>query len=234
MKIIIAVALCFMAIGQPCWSLIDLPPMANIANINNMEDLSGMASTASQSAMKLVQDALRSNGSLNTLVNQTVEQVVDTYRKWSGDLLGQFGLKSVMPTNGVASSDNSSSFDCSDKGEGYFADIGQECKVFHLCYAAPKLQDGKQHGPRATHDSITFNCQDDTIFDQTVLACRSKPSINCTESEKFFASSNSKLNTFRSGGFDLSNLNVPSRNEIAGLVDSVNKTMSRFLASLLG
>ncbi|KAH9515988.1 hypothetical protein DERF_006753 [Dermatophagoides farinae] len=66
-------------------------------------------------------------------------------------------------------------FNCTDRPEGYYADIERDCRTFHYC----KRQSRK----------FTFNCPGSSIFNQKELSCENNlnnPRETCLNSTKFF------------------------------------------------
>lgn len=57
-------------------------------------------------------------------------------------------------------------FSCEGKDYGYYADVGNNCKVYHVCVPSQK-----QH--------YSFFCNEGTIFDDTQQTCIHKSSKSC-------------------------------------------------------
>jgi len=73
------------------------------------------------------------------------------------------------------------SFDCTGKTYGYYADVKNECKVYHVC--SPKVD---EFGVKF-YEHFSFICAEGLVFDQQKLTCvPSREAISCHESEKFF------------------------------------------------
>ncbi|KAG7210020.1 hypothetical protein KM043_011600 [Ampulex compressa] len=69
------------------------------------------------------------------------------------------------------------SFTCQDRIYGYYADMENECQIFHVCL------------PQA-RGSIrwSFICPAETVFNQATFVCtRTENSIPCEESEKYYS-----------------------------------------------
>lgn len=66
-------------------------------------------------------------------------------------------------------------FNCTNRSEGYYADVESNCRLFHYC---------RQNGV-----SFTFRCPGDSVFNQRVLSCDNKvtdPTEMCWEASKFY------------------------------------------------
>ncbi|XP_076366071.1 uncharacterized protein LOC143254996 [Tachypleus tridentatus] len=65
------------------------------------------------------------------------------------------------------------SFSCQDRIYGYYADMSNDCKVFHVCVPP------KKH--------YSFICGNLTVFDQATMTCADpEAAISCSESEKYY------------------------------------------------
>ncbi|XP_076035425.1 uncharacterized protein LOC143021685 [Oratosquilla oratoria] len=70
-----------------------------------------------------------------------------------------------------------SSFSCADRPYGYYADQGNDCRVFHVCN--PYLFDDG----RVETQQYSFMCNEHTVFDQKELTCVEQYAANpCQES----------------------------------------------------
>ncbi|XP_076035023.1 U-scoloptoxin(01)-Er1a-like [Oratosquilla oratoria] len=73
------------------------------------------------------------------------------------------------------------SFQCADRPYGYYADQGNDCRVFHVCN--PYLFDD---GRVETHQ-YSFMCGEDRIFDQQKLTCvEAHSALSCQEASNFY------------------------------------------------
>lgn len=74
------------------------------------------------------------------------------------------------------------SFDCNGRVYGYYADVKNECKIYHVC--APKLTNGVQ-----SYEHYSFICADGLVFDQQRVTCvpQEDTSIECSEAESYYA-----------------------------------------------
>lgn len=72
-------------------------------------------------------------------------------------------------------------FSCDGRPYGYYADVDNECQIFHICYPVT-FPDGAEE---MYHWS--FICPNQTIFDQSTLVC-SFPldALPCEEAPNFF------------------------------------------------
>ncbi|XP_068983477.1 uncharacterized protein [Bombus flavifrons] len=82
-----------------------------------------------------------------------------------------------LPDNATLIRDNIvDNFSCQDRIYGYYADMDNDCQVFHVCM------------PQA-RGSIrwSFICPAETVFNQATFVCtKTENSIPCEESEKFY------------------------------------------------
>lgn len=74
------------------------------------------------------------------------------------------------------------SFDCSGRAYGYYADVKNQCKVYHVC--SPKTD---EFGVRF-YEHFSFVCAEGLIFDQRKITCvpGREASHQCSDSEKYF------------------------------------------------
>lgn len=64
-------------------------------------------------------------------------------------------------------------FSCLGRDYGYFADISNNCQIYHVCV------------PPAQH--FSFFCNNGTLFDQKLLTCQQEQfATPCGESERFY------------------------------------------------
>lgn len=64
-------------------------------------------------------------------------------------------------------------FSCVNRDYGYYADIGNNCQVFHVC--VPPAQ------------QFSFFCPNTTIFDQRLLICQDQYAATpCQDAERFY------------------------------------------------
>ncbi|CRK96053.1 CLUMA_CG009490, isoform A [Clunio marinus] len=70
-------------------------------------------------------------------------------------------------------------FSCTDREPGYYADVDNECQIFHRCL------EGQQR-------VFSFICPDQTVFSQRVLVCvwNDTKDFDCEDSEDYFEESN--------------------------------------------
>ncbi|KAK0166201.1 hypothetical protein PV328_004642 [Microctonus aethiopoides] len=83
----------------------------------------------------------------------------------------------TLPNNATAIRDNIiDNFSCENRIYGYYADIDNECQIFHVCLPQNR-------------GSIrwSFICPAETVFNQETFVCtRTNNSIPCEESEKYY------------------------------------------------
>ncbi|KAK7075717.1 hypothetical protein SK128_002614 [Halocaridina rubra] len=83
----------------------------------------------------------------------------------------------------------STSFTCIDQPYGYYADLQNSCRVFHVCYPALFSTD------RIETYQYSFMCGEGTQFDQKEMTCvKESDAIPCANSQEYF---------FRNGEFGL-------------------------------
>ncbi|KAL1513988.1 hypothetical protein ABEB36_003319 [Hypothenemus hampei] len=88
----------------------------------------------------------------------------------------------TLPSNATSiRNDISDSFSCEGRSYGYYADVENDCQLFHVCLPM-KYQDGHTQMFR-----WSFICPEETIFNQEIFTCtRSDESIDCEESPRFY------------------------------------------------
>ncbi|XP_065299841.1 uncharacterized protein [Dermacentor albipictus] len=73
------------------------------------------------------------------------------------------------------------SFSCAHRSLGYYADIANECKIFHVCNPV-LLSDGQ-----VAMMQYSFVCPNTTMFDQQSLTCTNPPgTAPCQQAESFY------------------------------------------------
>lgn len=75
------------------------------------------------------------------------------------------------------------SFTCQGRGYGYYADISNNCQIFHVC-----VPDVLADGQLQTR-TYSFLCGNQTIFDQSQLTCNhpQDAGVPCDQSELFYS-----------------------------------------------
>ncbi|XP_068227744.1 uncharacterized protein [Palaemon carinicauda] len=72
-------------------------------------------------------------------------------------------------------------FSCSGLSYGYYADVSNDCQVFHICYPFPQFD-----GSTSMH-KWSFICPEQTIFNQETLTCtRPEDAVPCKEVSSYF------------------------------------------------
>ncbi|EZA50729.1 hypothetical protein DMN91_001401 [Ooceraea biroi] len=83
----------------------------------------------------------------------------------------------LLPDNATLIRENIvDTFSCQDRIYGYYADMENECQIFHVCMPQ-------------TRGAIrwSFICPGETVFNQATFVCtRTESSIPCEESEKYY------------------------------------------------
>ncbi|KAJ2938384.1 hypothetical protein O0L34_g13308 [Tuta absoluta] len=87
-----------------------------------------------------------------------------------------------LPANASSIRENIvDTFSCENRTYGYYADVDNECQVFHVC-----LTSQTSSGRNVTY-RWSFICPNETIFNQEVLTCtRPRDSIDCEDSPMFY------------------------------------------------
>ncbi|XP_018570675.1 uncharacterized protein LOC108910540 [Anoplophora glabripennis] len=88
----------------------------------------------------------------------------------------------TLPSNATSiRTDISDSFHCEGRDYGYYADVENDCQLFHVCLPVT-YPDGHNQTFR-----WSFICPDDTVFNQEMFTCtRADEAIDCAESPKFY------------------------------------------------
>ncbi|GJQ76251.1 hypothetical protein Trydic_g1986 [Trypoxylus dichotomus] len=89
----------------------------------------------------------------------------------------------TLPSNATSiRTEISDSFSCDGREYGYYADVENDCQLFHVCLPVTH-SNGRQQTFR-----WSFICPDDTVFNQEIFTCtRSDESINCADSPRFYS-----------------------------------------------
>lgn len=133
-------------------------------------------------------------GPITTLASS--EQVSVTTTSSTSSAPATDSLKEVKSTSPMSSGGDlkshrngsileKSNFTCYGKNLGYYADIEEDCKVYHFCLLG-------EYSGDSVYQRISYKCLNDTYFDQQALDCvdQSKMSSPCGESYLFYESSN--------------------------------------------
>ncbi|KAJ8941681.1 hypothetical protein NQ314_010327 [Rhamnusium bicolor] len=88
----------------------------------------------------------------------------------------------TLPSNATSiRTDISDSFHCDGRDYGYYADVENDCQLFHVCLPVT-YSDGRNQTFR-----WSFICPEDTIFNQEMFTCtRSDEAIDCAESPRYY------------------------------------------------
>ncbi|XP_013136085.1 PREDICTED: uncharacterized protein LOC106101401 isoform X2 [Papilio polytes] len=87
-----------------------------------------------------------------------------------------------LPSNATSIRENiTDTFSCENRTYGYYADVDNECQVFHVCLPSQAV----------TGRNVTFRwsfiCPAETVFNQEVLTCtRPRDAISCDESPMYY------------------------------------------------
>ena len=81
------------------------------------------------------------------------------------------------------------SFSCEGRDYGYFADVDNNCEIFHVCLP---IEDDA--GEIIEYAQFSFICGNQTIFDQGTLSCNyEEESVPCSEAGNFYDISNAEF-----------------------------------------
>jgi len=78
------------------------------------------------------------------------------------------------------------SFSCAGRPYGYFADVANDCALFHVCYPV-----NDEVGNIIEEAQFTFMCGNQTVFSQESLTCcHPEEAFPCDQSESLYDLSN--------------------------------------------
>ncbi|XP_043190283.1 U-scoloptoxin(01)-Er1a-like isoform X1 [Amphibalanus amphitrite] len=81
------------------------------------------------------------------------------------------------------------SFSCDGRAYGYYADVSNDCQLFHIC--VPVLG---ADGEVLSTDQYSFLCGNQTIFDQATLTCNYPvDSLPCEDAESMYSLRNDEF-----------------------------------------
>ncbi|KAL7733673.1 hypothetical protein ACLKA6_005119 [Drosophila palustris] len=89
----------------------------------------------------------------------------------------------TLPSNATSiRADITDSFSCANKSYGYYADVENDCQIFHVCLPVT-YADGKENTFR-----WSFICPEETIFSQESFTCmrREDMTIDCEDSYRYY------------------------------------------------
>lgn len=89
-----------------------------------------------------------------------------------------------LPSNATSiRADITDSFSCENRGYGYYADVENECQIFHVCLPVMNADERKERTFR-----WSFICPEETVFSQVVFTCvRMEDMPNeCKDSEQYY------------------------------------------------
>jgi len=75
-------------------------------------------------------------------------------------------------------------FTCDNKVYGYYADVANDCRVFHVCWPITD-----EHGATLNKE-WTFICGNQTLFNQERLVCDRPENVVCSQAESFYSVNN--------------------------------------------
>jgi len=105
---------------------------------------------------------------------------LERVRRQDGEL--SVADKLGLPSNATAIRENIvDTFSCDGKVYGYYADVDNECQLFHICYPV-QLADGT-----STTFKWSFICPAETIFNQESFTCTyPTDAIPCSEAPSLY------------------------------------------------
>ncbi|XP_026848856.1 titin homolog [Drosophila persimilis] len=89
----------------------------------------------------------------------------------------------TLPSNATSiRADITDNFSCANKTYGYYADVENDCQIFHVCLPVT-YADGRENTFR-----WSFICPEDTIFSQESFTCmrREDMTIECEDSARYY------------------------------------------------
>ncbi|EFA06939.2 hypothetical protein TcasGA2_TC009890 [Tribolium castaneum] len=88
----------------------------------------------------------------------------------------------TLPSNATSIRlDISDSFSCDGRAYGYYADVENDCQIFHVCLPIT-YSDGHNQTFR-----WSFICPEDTVFNQEIFTCtRSDEAMDCADSPRYY------------------------------------------------
>ncbi|XP_016966771.1 titin [Drosophila biarmipes] len=89
----------------------------------------------------------------------------------------------TLPSNATSiRSDITDNFSCANKTYGYYADVENDCQIFHVCLPVT-YADGRENTFR-----WSFICPEETIFSQESFTCmrREDMTIECQDSSRYY------------------------------------------------
>ncbi|XP_071448402.1 uncharacterized protein [Hetaerina americana] len=87
-----------------------------------------------------------------------------------------------LPSNATSiRTDISNSFQCEGRNYGFYADVDNDCQLFHVCLPV-QMQDGNEFTLK-----WSFICPGETIFNQETFTCaRLEDSVACADAPQFY------------------------------------------------
>jgi len=89
-------------------------------------------------------------------------------------------------------------FRCDDKDYGYYADVDNDCQIFHICLPVhrlpyPEIKPTEAQPPTVTY-TFSFICPAYTIFSQDVIVCAwEREAIPCSSAPQLYSHVNGKF-----------------------------------------
>lgn len=93
-----------------------------------------------------------------------------------------------LPSNATSiRAEITDTFSCENRGYGYYADVENECQIFHVCLPVMNADERKERTFR-----WSFICPEETVFSQQVFTCvRMEDMPNeCKDSEQYYQLNN--------------------------------------------
>ncbi|XP_069364184.1 uncharacterized protein [Maniola hyperantus] len=127
-----------------------------------------------------------------------------------------------LPANATSIRENiTDTFSCENRTYGYYADVDNECQLFHVCVPV-QLATGRNLTFR-----YSFICPKETVFNQEVLVCaRPRESIPCEESPNFY-DLNMEIGKIAEPGKEDLDKNINKQTENIPLKENDNKNRNK-------
>ncbi|CAL4121673.1 unnamed protein product [Meganyctiphanes norvegica] len=95
---------------------------------------------------------------------------------------GRMAYQFAADSETILSAPLQSNFDCAGRAYGYYADMDNNCEVFHVC-----LPISDDLGEVVETAQFSFVCGNTTVFSQDSLTCQHKDSaLPCEESQNLY------------------------------------------------
>ncbi|XP_018016079.1 mediator of RNA polymerase II transcription subunit 15 [Hyalella azteca] len=129
----------------------------------------------------------------NAIVNQVTQNAPSYSQLVAVKTYGSV-LESKLPSNASRIRPNLlDGFSCAGRIYGYYADVLNDCQVFHVCYPLKSVFNNHPDVPDITYD-FSFICNDFLAFDQLSLTCGwATEVIPCENAQELYDVTNQKF-----------------------------------------